>query len=312
MKVEPHSNVKHRAIGCYFEICRNVLKGKSGPDPPIYYIDLYAGDGICESEEAPREKWKPPYYSLIRKLERDNLDYRCVFSDKKQRRTKMLEKRLEAEGFDLDKIEFYYGDANKISEGFLSKIPTYKWSIFFLDPQRHHQLKFSTIEKIAEHSYDGRSGERRPELIINFMVFSILQNYKSTEKANISNNKKERLLNRIDKSLGTSNWREKVSAWQDSKRKKGKMKKIFHDSFLNQLGELGYETISFPVKQTDRDTTIYYLVWATSNESAYNIISKKFWPYLKKQQRNWKRKNYRVRRRKRAERNHKYLLSDLD
>lgn len=48
MKVAPHTSLKHRMLGMYFLICRQVAKSRI-----LYYVDLFAGDGEAECNEAP-------------------------------------------------------------------------------------------------------------------------------------------------------------------------------------------------------------------------------------------------------------------
>lgn len=53
MEVKSHTSKKHRALGYYFSICRDVLKG-SGSPKTLYYVDLFCGDGTSEDEASAK------------------------------------------------------------------------------------------------------------------------------------------------------------------------------------------------------------------------------------------------------------------
>ena len=289
MIVKPHTSIKHRTLGYYFKICRDVMvKGRS-----LYYVDLYSGDGICECPEAPITTWDAPYLKMLQESRARGLKLKCVFNDKEENEMNNLRKRLV--GFEDFILGTYHEDANKVYKAILDKVPPNEWSIFSLDPFNHDQLDFSTIKGIAGHSdYDSRiQGERKPELIITFMVYSILQAYKAAKIDSISEIKKQNLLNSIDRCLGTDSWRKEVSALEDMESPDTKMNHVFLKIFLKQLEGLGYDTVVFRIEQTVHKNIIYYLILATSIPDAYNIISKKFEPYVKQVQKDeWVKQNF--------------------
>lgn len=289
MDVRPHTNIKHRTIGYYFKICRDVMK----KGRPLYYVDLYSGDGACECPEAPKTVWSPPYTRMLEESKNKGLGLRCVFND--YDRNKMDNLRNKLKGYEDFVIGTYHEDANVVYKKILNQIPPEEWSIFSLDPYNHDQLDFSTIAGIANHAaYDSRIGaERKPELIVTFMVYSILQAYKATKADSISESKQRNLLSGIDKCLGTDSWRGEVSAWVESELLERKMNHIFLKTFLKQLGGLGYDAVVFRIEQTIHKNIIYYLIFATSIPNAYRIISKNFEPHVKRvRDDKWVRQNF--------------------
>ena len=275
MEVRPHTSLKHRIIGSYLKICRDVMKGKRRS---LYYSDLYAGDGSCSCKQAPLKNWSPPYVSHMDNAKKNNLDLKCFFNDKNNM-DKLSDSLLPYEEFVLGK---YDEDANTVYPKILSKIPPEEWSIFVLDPFNHSQLSFSTIEGISKHrSYDSRSRcERKPELIITLMTYTMQQYLKTVGRENVAQEKKERLLSTIDESLGTSNWRQKILGLNKEQRE-GKVHYIFLKIFLKQLSDLGYDTVFFHINQILNNGPVYHLIFASSIPSAYKIISEKFEPYIK-------------------------------
>lgn len=306
MKVRPHTSIKHRTIGYYFKICRDVMK----KGRPLYYVDLYSGDGECECPDAPKPIWEPPYFSMLKNCKDRGLSLRCVFNDKDKDKMEKLRNRLnEYEDFI---IGTYHEDANKIYREILNEIPPTEWSIFSLDPQKHDQLDFSTIEGVANHkAYDPRiRGERKPELIITFMVYSILQAYKAAKMDAISEKKRKDLLSGIDRCLGTDSWREEVSIWEDLPV--GGMNYEFLKIFLKQLEGLGYDTVVFRIEQTVYKNIIYYLILSTSIPGVYNIISEKFEPYVKRlRDDEWVKRNFEFYKRAKAKEEGFALLDEF-
>jgi len=289
MIVKPHTSIKHRTLGYYFKICRDVMaRGRS-----LYYVDLYSGDGVCECPEAPVTTWDAPYLKMLQESKAKGLKLKCAFNDRDENEINKLKSRLI--GFEDFVLGTWHEDANKVYKVILNEVPPSEWSIFSLDPFNHDQLDFSTIEGIANHSdYDPKiRGKRKPELVITFMVYSILQAFKATKSDLISEIKRKDLLNGIDRCLGTNSWRKEVSALEDMESPDTKMNHVFLKIFLKQLEGVGYDTVVFRIEQTAHKNIIYYLILASSIPNAYKIISKNFEPYVKQVQKDeWVKQNF--------------------
>lgn len=306
MDVNPHTSLKHRIMGSYFHICRDVMKSTHRS---LYYVDLFAGDGVCYCKDAPKSEWEPPYFNNIKQANALNLDLKCIFND--MNNFKELSNRLEP--YKNNIIGLFDKDANKIYQSALKLIPPEKWSIFVLDPFLHANLKFSTIESISKHeAHDTISNcVRKPELIITFMTYSMQQYLNTIGRENVPEKNKEHLLKTIDDSLGTTSWREKILN-KNNEMREDKTNIIFLNIFLEQLGKLGYDTVYFQIQQTAWNSVLYYLIFATSIPTAYTIISKKFEPYIKQIQKDkWVKENFSFYKMAKAREQGNLLLEDF-
>jgi three-Cys-motif partner protein len=306
MDVSPHSALKHRTMGVYFKFCRDVMISQKRT---LYYVDLFAGDGICKCKESPKPEWDPPYFSNLREANKRNLDLKCIFNDLNY--SAELSNRLKE--YSDKVIDVYNRDANEIYKTILTQIPPDKWSIFVLDPYNHSDLNFSTISSISQHdAFDSVSRcIRKPELIITFMTYTIQQYLKTMGREDVSEITKKQFLKSIDNSLGTKSWRKKILDKEDYERE-DKIHNILLEIFINQLGKLGYDTVYFHIKQTAWNSVLYFLIFATSIPRAYSIISEKFEPYIRQvQTEKWVKENFSFYKRAKARETGNKLLDDF-
>ena len=118
-------------------------------------------------------------------------------------------------------------DANIFYKKVLEKIPKDQFSIFFLDPTNHAHLKWKTIERISEHTHLYYGNQiRRPELIINLMIYTMLGSYKSKS------------FQSITESLGTDEWIEEIERNKE-KGIQAPIEKALLTTFVNQLKKVG-------------------------------------------------------------------------
>lgn len=263
MKVASHTSLKHRMLGMYFLICRQVAKNRT-----LYYVDLYAGDGEAECDEAPIPKWKCPFIqSLLEHAKKGSIKLKCFLNELDTKDEGYYEK-LKRNVISYN--EFIIGltkeDANTVYKKALEKIPRDEWSIFFLDPYQHDHLHWKTLEEISKHeAYDATSAcKRKPELIINLMTYTMQRAFKFNPEG-------------ITKALGTEEWKDRIT----SRTEEEKIHEIFADIFIKQLEKLGYYVNSFCIKQTPPNNNIlYYIVFASAIPNANEIITKKYKPYI--------------------------------
>ncbi|MCG2718030.1 MAG: three-Cys-motif partner protein TcmP [Nanoarchaeota archaeon] len=292
MKVAPHTSLKHRTLGMYFYICRRVMRRRR-----LYYVDLYAGDGECTCDEAPHKEWKCPFIkSLLHHAKKEDLDLICFLNDLDTDNFKKLkENTAPYKPF----IGAYTNrDANAIYPLFLHQIPKDEWSIFFMDPYKHSDLDWNTIEGISKHvGYDRISKcHRKPELIINLMTLSMQRTIKCDP-------------NSITKALGTDDWKDRIKNKNDEK-----IHEIFLGIFTENLGKLGYSATPFLIKQTPpNQNVLYYLIFASSIPRANEIIIKKFRPYVEKiMKEEWVKENFEYRMITKARKRGNKLLTDFE
>ncbi len=262
MEVATHSSLKHRMLGMYFKICREVAKKRT-----LYYVDLYAGDGEAECDEAPLKKWVCPFIkALLEHAKKGEIKLSCFLNELDPENKGYFDKLQKAVVSYQDYIiGLTKKDANNVYKEILDKIPPAEWSIFFLDPSKYRDLDWKTIENISKHqAYDPISRcERKPELIINLMTYTMQRAFMYDPEG-------------ITKALGTEEWKEKIKNKLDEK-----CYEIFSEIFMKGLEKLGYQVTSFCIKQTPpTESTLYYIFFASSIPDANQIIIKKYKPYI--------------------------------
>ena len=273
MQVSPHTALKHRMMGVYFHICKPIIKKRG----TFYYVDLYAGDGEAECDESPIAKWDVPFVrSLLSKAEQENLNLHCYLNDFDEERVQKLKKKVAPYSQYISNIT--QKDANEVHSQFLGKIPPEDWSVWFLDPFKHSDLKFSTIKDIASHEAHDEWNDctRKPELIINLMTLTMQRSMSQEDEINTAIGAED-----------SSEWKERIADGE-------KAYEVFSDIFLKNLGELGYSSVYFTVGQTDSpDAVLYYLIFASSIPKAQEILAKKFKPYTESIMREaWIKENF--------------------
>lgn len=307
MDVRPHTSLKHRIIGYYLHICRDVMKGKNRS---MYYVDLYAGDGKCSCQYAPKKDWETPIFSHLSKCKKQSLDLKCIFNDKKNMDSLIKNLSLYKDNI----LNTYSKDANDIYPDILNQIPSDQWSIFNLDPYNHAHLQFSTIESISRHEgFDKISGcNRKPEMIITLMTYTMQQRLKILGRENVSDEKKEDAIRSIDNSLGTTAWQKDVLGKTERYFEEDKTHNIFLRHFLNSLSKLGYDSIYFHIKQILNNGPVYFLIFATSLPKVHTIYSKRYEPFVKKlQNEDWIKENFSFYKQEKAREQGICLLDDF-
>lgn len=267
MEISLHSNKKHIALGYYLKIVKDLIASKRMPFKVLYYADLYCGDGRCVCEETGKEYDPPLIQSLLRPAKMNNIPVFCFLNDINPHNMEAIKARTE----EYKKFVVDYGtkDANEYYKEVLEKIPKDQFSIFFLDPFNHTQLKWTTIKEISKHIHQYGKSIRRPELIINLMTYTMLGSYMAKS------------FDSINEALGTNEWLAEV----EKNKKAGisaPVEKALVDVFIRQLKKLGY-MVPTPIQITNTvpPNTVYYLIWAT-NESGYKVIETRIIPWLNK------------------------------
>lgn len=291
LDVKLHTKLKHKIISYYFSAGWKKAM-KSGKIFNLYYVDLFAGDGICSCDEIDKklEKylpkdlgeriWKPPFFDLMNYANDADFNLKCFFNDIDENNIKSLIKEVNKEGYSNFIKDYYWEDANVVYKKFLNLIekPNIP-SLFYIDPTNHAHLSFSTIEEIAKFK-DDKTG-RMPELIINFMLNSIFMAIKRGLT-------KEDLVS-INRFLGTNFDREDILKFIQDKSEK--THKIFLNIFLNKLNKLGYYCNYHLIKSTVSKAPIYYLIFATFHkdvDSWYKNINS----YVQNLEEDWIKKNF--------------------
>lgn len=294
MDVDLHTKLKHRIISYYFSSgWRQVLKG--GNVYSLYYIDLFAGDGECRCDRINEEieqylpenlkdrVWDPPFFKLMEIAKEANFNnLSCFFNDIDRNKIESLKEKIKERDFSDFVGGYYCKDANIICEELLEKIgKPNRPSIFLLDPQNHSQLKFSTIEKIA--NFTDKNTGRKPELIINFMFYSILMAFKRGLP--------EKDVDDINAFLGTNFGRKELLELKESASRK--TYEVLLNVFIKNLKELGYLCNYQLVASTKTNSPIYYLVFAAYDKKIFQWY-KRVNDYVEKLKEDWIKKNYTI------------------
>jgi len=274
MYVPLHSAIKHQIISYYFGVLKNFCRGESLHS--FNYIDLYSGDGKCVlRDEIPQHvsqflpdnvktKWNPPFFSLL-DFALENGKLRFFFNDYGKQEIEELGKAI-APYFEKVEIHTENKDAEDCVQDAITfiKRPNIP-SLFYLDPFNHKNLKFSMIKKISEFT-DERT-KRKPELIINLMVFSMLT---AIERQDYQD---------INETLGNEEWIKQLELYHN----KGLTHELFKDFFIRQLEKLGYHCTWYLVRSIRNNAPQYYLIFATYSEKIYST-HKTMEPNIKKLQ----------------------------
>ena len=274
MEIEPHSTLKNRALGLYYKICIQVTKKKN----MLYYVDLFAGDGenVCKrTDDIIRPA--PFITQFLESALNGHINILCYLNDIDPDSVNKLKENVEKYNKFIKRIT--QKDANAVYLDILKEIPKDEWSIFFLDPYKHSDLDFKTIEEISKcQVYDQRNQcIRRPELIINLMTYTMQRNARINKES-------------VEKAIGDGDWKTQI----DYKRIDERTYKILHDSFIKNLESLGYLTTSIEIRQTPPlNSVLYYLIFASSIPLAHEI-QEKFKKNILKYQQQWSKDNYRL------------------
>ena len=276
-----HTQKKAKLVGIWYKICIDVEKFKRR----FNIVDLYAGDGLARhrTPDGISEEWGPPLraVSMIRESRANNI--RCAFNDINPAKIQRLQENLCKciDGYDKERyiINFYNEDANRVYKEVLQRIEAEDHNLFFLDPRNHGQLEWSTIEGIASFSvcdyYKDQAFVRRPELLVNFMTYTMQKNYKTSE----------RVREEIDRSLGVCReaWMKKVEKYE---RRGIPIYQAFLDIFLDRLSKY-YDKkdsiLPFPVTSVQSEGPIYFLILASTHPMAHKITFTKFGKYIERE-----------------------------
>jgi len=171
-----HSRIKLRFYDHYVQICAN--HHRKDNYERFTLVDLFCGEPRIQFE-GNKYIDGSPLIALKKKV-------KCVFNDISEsviENVKSLNNKYPGKI-----IEVFNTDANEDIEEILEIVPSYFHSLFYLDPDNPSQLTSETIKKIIDHKYIYKKTKeiRRPEILINFPIYSITKNCGYIDKQNQS------------------------------------------------------------------------------------------------------------------------------
>jgi three-Cys-motif partner protein len=208
------SHDKHVFLTKYLNAFTTSMKGKWGS---LNYIDLFAGEGIKRLRDSGCLEWGSPLIAANAKHPFDGIHV-C---EKNKRKYEALQKRL---GPIRPDAQILYGDANRMVDKIIEKIPQNSLSLAFLDPYGLH-LDYSTLEKLAQ---------RRADLIIFFPDhLDALRNWEKYYLRNPSSN--------LDRCLGKgADWRSIINSTS-----RDHLAEKLRELYINQIAALGYKYFEY-------------------------------------------------------------------
>ncbi len=269
MDVNFYAKGKHWCLKGYLDIVRNVLKGKKRS---FTFIDLFSGDGICTVQKPMEDSWDGSPLMALKCAKKAEFDFKCIFNDLDNDKIQTLNERIAP--YKDYVIDVYNEEADSVYKKILSKLKANELNLFYIDPNKHADVSWTTIKEICEFSsdeyYNGKKFIRRPELLINLMTHSMQRGGVPFDQES------------IDKCLGTSDWRRQM----DIKSPSTPMHKVFLNTFLNQLHpyyDKEKNVFVMEVRQLENKSLLYYLIFATTHPLASKIFLN-YQDYVKKYQ----------------------------
>jgi three-Cys-motif partner protein len=209
----------------------------------LYYIDLFAGPGICI---VPEEKEEFDGSPLIASKTKQPFTY-CYYVETNENCANALEKRLVA--FDPKKI--YKDDCNSATKQIIANRDPNGLYLAFIDPTGL-DINFDTIRLLGN--------QLRCDLIINWWMSALTRNLPHWKKKNESN--------RLDRFFGTDEWKTIMD--------EGKPHKLIFQEWValyrKQLEQIGYQYQPNPHIIKNSKTELYWLWFASKSP-----VGLKYW-----------------------------------
>jgi len=264
---KPHSRIKLRFYKHYVQICAS--HHKKDNYEKFTLVDLFCGE--------PRIKFEGNTYIDGSPLIALKKKVKCVFNDISESVVEDV-KNLNNK-YSGKIIEVFNSDANENIEEILEKVPSYYHSLFYLDPDNASQLSFETIKKIIDHKYIYKDTKeiRRPEILINFPIYSITKNCGYIDKHNQSRCE-------INTSFfGNGKWKE---AFQRGKTPNERRKNLLK-TFIERFKPYYKHSYSVLVGSLKSNTPLYYIIFFSIYSKIDDIL-----PNLVNNIEKWKKEDF--------------------
>ncbi len=264
---KPHSRIKLRFYNHYVQICAN--HHKKDNYEKFTLVDIFCGEP-CIQFEGNIYIDGSPLIALKKKV-------KCVFNDISETVTEKVKNLYTKYSGKI--IEVFNTDANKNIEEILEKVPPYYHSLFYIDPDNASQLTSETIKKIINHKYVYKETKeiRRPEILINFPIYSI------TKNCGYIDNQNQSQCEINNKFFGNNNW---MSAYKKGKNPEERRKNLFL-TFLESFKPFYNHSYSVLVESLKSKTPLYYIIFFSNYRGIDEIL-----PNLVNSIEKWKKEDF--------------------
>lgn len=209
----------------------------------LYYIDLFAGPGMCRVREDQEEIEASPLLALNSKYP----FMKYFFVDLNKMVLDALFKRC-GNNPNKEKVEFFNGDCNEVVNSIIELIPDWSLSMAFIDPTGL-DFKFSTVETLAL---------RKVDLIITYPDnMAISRNFNKFLKEDTCP---------LDSFIGDREWRKCKSVNEVT------------EYYKKKLSSLGYQEIfrgdEIQIRSTAKNLPLYTLLFASKHPLGHTFWKK--------------------------------------
>ena len=249
LEVAEHAKEKEFAIGRIAGIFNAGMQHKW---TRRYYIDPFAGPGLCRIKDTATEVDGSPM--LAAKSTAKFTDY--FLADKNGESLTTLEQRItRLELPEQANVRYYRGDADTAVAQILNDLPPRGSSLGLavFDPWGW-DFAFETIAKLSQG--------RRLDLVVNFPIGYIKRNW-------------ERELPNLDKFMNGNSYKAPFQAAMQGTTPEEKPARILLDAYTRELENIGYKYIRDNViVPNSRNLTLYGLIFASKHERGADFWDK--------------------------------------
>ena len=259
-EIGPWGEQKYRLLQGYARVFATSMKNKW--DARIY-VDLFAGSG----RSCIRGTNKILLASPLLALEIPHRFNRYIFCEQDPEKLTALQKRVRKDYANAD-VHFILGDANKETNKIAAEIREYgktkkRFLTFcFADPWNLENLRFSTIEQLAE-------------LLVDFLIL-IPTGMDATR--NVSHVYIRPDNKTLDEFVGTPEWR---NAWRKAESRRETFDSFLTNFYATRMEQLGYLKRAAEqtqlIRSIEKNLPLYPLAFFSRNE-----LGHQFWKEVKK------------------------------
>lgn len=250
---KPHSRIKLRFIKQYLQICAD--HHKKNDFSHFTFVDLFCGEPLITFKDGKIENGSP--------LIALNKNIKCIFNDIS---TEVIENLIKLKKkFPNKIIKVFNFDANEGLDEILKEVTSYYHSLFYLDPYNASQLSFKTIKCVIDHIYIYKKTRviRRPELLINFPINSIVRN------CGFIYDKENQSISDINNNFyGNDNWKRAYLSGKTAKERRQNLLNVYIDNFKNYYLHSYYVL----VESIDSKSPQYYIIFFSNYSKIDHIL----------------------------------------